>query len=173
MMKTILLIAVGEIDRGILSETAEALQKAFHFRTAIGKTIKVPERAFNPERGQYHSTMIINELSRIKKGHDLILGITDVDLYVPSLNFVFGEADILKGIAVVSLTRLREEFYRSRPDHKLFIERAMKEAIHEIGHLCGLDHCQDRRCIMYFSNSIKDTDMKGPGFCKSCERRLG
>lgn len=172
-MKTIAIIPVGDVSRESLSELARAIGNTFSFKTKISEAVKIPERAYNPKRRQYHSTMLIEELSRLKKEADLILGITDVDLFVPQLNFVFGEADILKGVAVISLTRLREEFYRSRPDKKLFVERAVKEAIHEIGHLCGLDHCHDRRCIMYFSNSIRDTDIKGPGFCKSCRVRLG
>ncbi|MFN3479990.1 MAG: archaemetzincin family Zn-dependent metalloprotease [Thermodesulfovibrionales bacterium] len=172
-MKTILLIPIGDINTEILGEVSKAIENTFPFKASTGKILKIPERAFNSRRNQYHSTIILNELSKNKRESDLVLGITDVDLYVPQLNFVFGEADILRGIAVISLTRLREEFYRARPDQKLLIERAIKEAIHEIGHLCGLDHCHDRRCIMYFSNSIRDTDIKGPGFCKPCRVRLG
>ncbi|MFN3396409.1 MAG: archaemetzincin family Zn-dependent metalloprotease [Thermodesulfovibrionales bacterium] len=172
-MKTVAIIPVGDVNRESLPELARAIGNTFSFKTKISEAVRIPERAYNPKRRQYHSTIIIEELSRLKREADLILGITDVDLYVPQLNFVFGEADILRGIAIISLTRLREEFYRARPDQKLFVDRAIKEAIHEIGHLCGLDHCHDRRCIMYFSNSIRDTDIKGPGFCKSCRVRLG
>lgn len=187
-MKTILLIPFGEIDQEILLNIgvtiehtfAHPVEQMFHhgllsrIRVRIAPPIPIPESAYNPRRKQYHSSMMIQELKGFREHQDdLILGIADVDLYVPQLNFVFGEADVLNGIAVISLTRLREEFYRSRPDQRLLIQRAIKEAIHEIGHLFGLDHCQDRKCIMFFSNSIRDTDIKGPGFCKSCKRRLG
>lgn len=172
-MKTLLLVPIGEIKEEVLEGIERAIEKTFLFKVTVSKAVDMPERAFNSKRRQYNSTLIIEELLRHKKSYDLALGITDVDLYVPQLNFVFGEADILNGTAIISLTRLREEFYRLRPNHSLFIERAIKEAIHEIGHLCGLDHCHDRRCIMFFSNSIRDTDIKGPGFCKSCKRKLG
>lgn len=186
-MKTILLIPLGEIDPEILLDIAISIEHVFghpdepnvlhvplsRLRVKIAPAIPIPEGAFNLKRGQYYSSLIIQELEGFKKqGYDLILGIADVDLYVPQLNFVFGEADVLRGIAVISLTRLREEFYRSWSDRRLLIQRAVKEAIHEIGHLFGLDHCQDRKCIMFFSNSIRDTDIKGPGFCKFCRRRL-
>lgn len=172
-MKTVLLIPVGNIEVDVIEEIRKAIEEAFSFKAKVVENARIPEKAFNPRRRQYHSTSIIEELGRLKDRYDLALGITDVDLYVPQLNFVFGEADVLRGVALISLTRLREEFYRARPDHKLFIERAIKEAIHEIGHLCGLDHCQDRRCIMFFSNSIRDTDIKGPGFCRYCKEILG
>lgn len=172
-MKTIAIIPIGDVNRENLSKIATEIKNTFSFRTKVSEVLKIPERAYNPKRRQYHSTIIIEELSKLRKGTDLVLGITDVDLFVPGLNFVFGEADILKGIAIISLKRLRQEFYKLRPDQNLLVERAIKEAIHEIGHLCGLEHCHDRRCIMYFSNSIWDTDMKGPGFCKSCQIKLG
>ncbi len=172
-MKTVLLIPLGEIDGRILTEIAIALEKTFPFKTTTAKPAEIPPEAFHARRRQYHSSSILNVLSHLKNGHDLILGITDVDLFVPSLNFVFGEADILRGTAIISLKRLGQEFYKLKPDEGLFVQRAVKEAIHEIGHLCGLEHCHDKRCIMSFSNSIRDTDRKGPDFCKSCRERLG
>ena len=91
--------------------------------------------------------------------------VSDVDLYVPGLNFVFGEADILKGIAIISLARLREEFYGLPSNEDLFKERALKEAVHELGHLYGLRHCTDPDCVMNFSNTLYDTDRKSCKFC--------
>jgi archaemetzincin len=99
--------------------------------------------------------------------------VPDIDLYVPELNFVFGEADVSSGITVISLTRLRPEFYGLRPDRNLLHERAIKEAIHEIGHTYGLGHCRNIKYIMHFSNSLKYTDIKGPGFCNICRSKLG
>jgi len=74
--------------------------------------------------------------------------------------------------AVISLARLRPEFYGSPPDAPLLLKRAVKEAIHELGHTHGLGHCRDPRCIMCFSNTLHDTDVKGPGFCAACGRKV-
>jgi archaemetzincin len=101
-----------------------------------------------------------------------LLGIIDEDIFIPELNFVFGVADMIGDAAIISLSRLRQEFYGLSPDRDLFLTRAAKEAIHEIGHTCGLVHCTDPLCIMYFSNSLVDTDKKGPDFCPYCKKRL-
>jgi archaemetzincin len=173
VMEGIYLIPIGTIDIEILKAIAKALNREFHIRTRIGDRIATPAHAYNRMRRQYHSTIILKELESSKPNNSTrILGIVDEDLFVPSLNFVFGEANISRGIALISLVRLRQEFYGLRPDKRLFQIRAIKEAIHEIGHTYGLAHCPNRGCIMHFSNSLRDTDIKGPGFCKSCSAKL-
>lgn len=173
-IEKILIISIGKVDPDILRNIAAALEKIYNCSVKIGAEIPLPQDSYNPKRRQYHSTIILKKVRAVKpKDFDRILGVTDMDLYVPELNFVFGEADMSSGSTVISLTRLRQEFYGLRPDDILFLERAIKEAVHEIGHTCGLNHCSDSRCIMYFSNSINDTDKKGPGFCNVCKNKLG
>ncbi|MEW6418114.1 MAG: archaemetzincin family Zn-dependent metalloprotease [Nitrospirota bacterium] len=173
-MKKILIVPVGKVDLDIFRNIGDALAKIFHCKVEFGREIPIPHDSYNSKRRQYHSTIILKKIQSTKpKDFDRMIGVTDEDLYVPELNFVFGEADISTGDTVISLTRLRQEFYGLRPDRRLFLERAIKEAVHEIGHTCGLNHCSNTRCIMYFSNSIKDTDIKGPGFCNICKSKLG
>jgi archaemetzincin len=174
IMKKILVVPIGSVDADILKNIANALGRIFRSKVELGKEIPIPQDSYDSKRKQYHSTIILRKMQGVKpKNFDLMLGVTDVDLYVPQLNFVFGEADVFSGVTVISLTRLRQEFYGLRPDKRVFHERAVKEAIHELGHTYGLDHCSNPKCIMYFSNSIRDTDRKGPGFCNKCRSTLG
>ena len=173
-MKGILILPIGNAEQGVIRSISDALSMTFHLKVATGKGMNIPENSYNSRRRQYHATTILKVMLAEKQGEfDLMLGVTDADLYVPELNFVFGEADVFSGAALISLARLRQEFYGLPADRRLFHERTTKEAIHEISHACGLDHCPDRKCIMYFSNTISDTDRKGPGFCRACQETLG
>jgi len=173
-MEGIIIIPIGKVDSEVLKDISDALKKVFHYKTEITHEISIPTNAFDAKRKQYHSTIILKKIKSVKPENvKRALGVIDEDLYVPELNFVFGEADIYSGVAaVISLTRLRQEFYGLNPDKRLFHLRAIKEAIHEIGHTYGLGHCQNPQCIMYFSNTIKDTDKKGPGFCNICRKKI-
>ncbi len=165
---------IGSIEQDILEGISESLRKMFPWRIRIEREIRLSEESYNPRRRQYNSSVILGKLKALKtRKSELILGVTNVDIYVAGLNFVFGEADTLSGVALISLTRLRQEFYGLQPDRRLFGERTAKEAVHELGHVCGLDHCDRPGCIMYFSDSISDTDRKGPGFCRLCKERIG
>jgi archaemetzincin len=169
----ILIIPMGSVAPDILKAISSSLEKIFHCHVETGSEKPIPQDSYDNRRKQYNSTTMLKALRSIKQGNfGRMLGVTDVDLYVPELNFVFGEADLLSGAAVISLTRLRQEFYGLPPDGKLFHERAIKEAIHELGHTYGLGHCQNPACIMYFSNSLVDTNGKGPGFCTNCSKTL-
>jgi len=128
-------------------------------------------QAYNPERKQYFSSELLACLKK-SEGDEKVVGIADVDLYVPRLNFVFGEADIVSGTAVVSLCRLRQEYYGLTSDEALFLERATKEIVHELGHTFGLGHCPNSKCVMHFSNSLADTDLKDMYFCNKCRPKI-
>jgi archaemetzincin len=106
-------------------------------------------------------------------GAERVLGLTYVDCYVPGLNFIFGQAASGRREAFVALPRLCQSFYGLPEDPALFRQRAIKEVVHELGHTWGLSRCPDPRCVMHFSNSLHDTDVKGPGFCSQCRDRLG
>jgi len=125
-----------------------------------------PAMAFDSFRNQYHSTRVLVELEESSRADrvDRILGISAFDLYVPGMNFVFGEARCPGRAAVIST-------YRLKPDEnmpELFESRIVKEAVHEIGHMLGLKHCPKSSCVMYFSERIADTDRKRDSFCLEC-----
>jgi archaemetzincin len=98
------------------------------------------------------------------------LGVTEVDLYTPELNFVFGEASPATQSAIFSLARLNPQAYGEPKDDALLIRRALKEALHELGHIFGLHHCENESCVMWFSNNLAETDRKGTDFCPKCAR---
>ena len=131
--------------------------------------VPIPDHSFEAERNQYHSTKILKELVRGAPPDSLkVLGVIEKDLCIPILTFVYGEAQ-LNGIgALVSLARLRQEFYGLPPDHALLRARAIKEAVHEIGHTFGLTHCADHACPMSLSNHVRQVDTKGAALCSRC-----
>jgi len=147
------------------------LSKIFSLEVEVLENIEIPLYSYNPRRKQYNSTLVLKELLKDKfKGYTL--AICDVDLYAEGLNFVFGEASFLNKICIISLTRLRQEYYGLPKNNNLFLERTLKEAVHELGHLFGLGHCSNPKCVMYFSNSILDTDKKDFNFCILCKKKL-
>ena len=163
---------VGEINHGILLQLKDRLHSVFGCPVVIGDPIAVPQEAFSPARKQYISDIFLETLKPCKKTHTYVLGITDVDLYTQGLNFVFGQADVEGGVSIISLHLLRQELYGLPANNDLLIERAQKEAVHELGHNLGMGHCDDGTCVMHFSNSLIDTDVKKPYFCNRCQPKL-
>lgn len=162
----------AEIPRGILIELKTRLQEAFGCPIDIKDPIPVPEEAFDPRRKQYLSDVLLEELKTIPRNTGMLLGTTEVNLFTSGLNFVFGQADSEAGVAVISLHLLRQEHYGLPPDEQLLMERALKEAVHELGHTFGMGHCPDGSCVMHFSNSLFDTDYKKTYFCSRCQPKL-
>jgi archaemetzincin len=97
-----------------------------------------------------------------------VIGLVDVDVYASGLNYVFGEAYLPGAAGLVSLWRLKPQFYGEAADADVFLERTIKESAHELGHTLGLQHCRHGYCVMHFSNSIFDTDKKQRFFCDQC-----
>ncbi|MDZ7373716.1 MAG: archaemetzincin family Zn-dependent metalloprotease [candidate division KSB1 bacterium] len=130
-------------------------------------------RAHDRFRNQYHSTEILAQLLRQAPRDTLrILGLTDLDLFIPVLTYVFGEAQLGGKAAVVSCYRLKNELYGLPPDNRLLQARLLKEAIHELGHTFHLLHCDDPSCVMRVSTYVEEIDYKGDRFCAACEARL-
>lgn len=168
------LLPVGDIENTVLNLLKSRLEKEFACDVKIREGWALPQEAYNPERRQHLSSSILRRLRKTlspRRG-ERILAICDVDLYVPQLNFVFGEAELEGHFAVISLARLRQSFYGLPENRVLFLERATKEAVHELGHTFGLRHCPDSRCVMHFSNSLLDTDRKEASFCTRCRKLL-
>ena len=128
--------------------------------------VKIPNQAYDPQRQQYNASILLQYLHE-QANHQRMLGVTDMDLYVEGLNFVFGVAESPGRVAVISLYRLSMGV-----DAFTFRERAVKEAVHELGHTFGLGHCPDSSCVMHFSNCLDDTDRKEKEYCPECRAKL-
>jgi archaemetzincin len=140
-------------------------------RVIVVAPLADPTDAYNSRRNQYHSTRILVLLERQvqRLPVDKLLGVVSLDLYVPNMNFVFGEARLPGRVGVISTCRLKPQ---SLHETEILHDRVVKEAIHEIGHMIGLRHCSNATCVMHFSERLADTDLKSPDLCKNCQSKL-
>jgi archaemetzincin len=165
---TIALAVIGDAPRSIIEELTPILRETFGAEIVAAPSLALPASSWNASRRQYLSTNLLDALASAKRPEwERLLGIADVDLYVPDLNFVFGEADSRRGVAVFSLARLR-----AGAAAQLFSRRAATEAIHELGHTYGLSHCDKPTCVMWFSNTLSESDRKGTRFCPEHAKEL-
>ena len=162
------LLAVGEVDRRLLEEVREELPRYFDIACEILPRSFNPEPCFHVERQQYHSSEILQRMRSIADGAWRVLGITPVDLYIPILKYVFGEAQVGGPCALVSFHRLRQEYYGLDPNDEILAARVVKESIHELGHTLGLKHCQDYRCAMASAHAVEWIDLREASLCNMC-----
>jgi archaemetzincin len=168
----VVLVSLGEVARALLVDAGAELARVFGVAASALPPQDRPRYAYNESRGQYHSAAILRRLSQLKGGDVPVLGLTDVDLFVPDAAFVFGDADRDAHAAIVSTARLRHgEGHDVEPER--LRRRVLVEAVHELGHLLGLSHCADSHCAMYLSHRPSDADRKGPGLCHQCRAALG
>lgn len=174
MKVNVVIIPIGNVDSKDVIYLENGLQARFGNCT-ITQSIKMPAEAYNSSRGQYSSEFLLQYLPKFSQeipNEAKVLGVTVEDLYVPDLNFVFGQAQLNGRYAIVSLKRLNPVFYGVAADRELYLHRMLKESVHELGHTLGLNHCPNKRCVMHFSNSLWDTDIKSDWFCGQCSAKI-
>jgi archaemetzincin len=157
----------------LLDDVGNRIAKVFSTKITIRPPRFDPEMAFDSSRGQYHSTAILESLlADGGNGTDHILGVAGIDLFIPILTYVFGEAQLDGRAAVVSTYRLDSSRYGLPGDAPLLRDRLAKEAIHELGHTAGLVHCHHSMCVMRSSTYVEDIDLKSADFCPDCLKEL-
>ena len=156
-----------------IDELEKSVYAVFGYHTKVANLDIDLERAFDKARQQYNSSSILLQIiSRPPVDAVKVLGVVNVDLFIPVLTFVFGEAQ-LRGIgSVIALHRLNNKFYGLAEDGELLTERLVKEAIHELGHNFGLIHCNNQSCVMKSSTYVEEVDQKSVEMCSRCQEML-
>lgn len=167
------IVPIGAVDRGLLEYLALTLPGSLGAPCVELSVGTNPRAAYDPARRQYHSSRLLAELRELDDADGAkILGVTEVDLFIPIFTFVFGEAQVGGRVALMSTHRLRQQFYGLPENRELLFVRAEKEALHELGHAFGLAHCRSFDCVMRLSNSVEDVDVKANDFCRLCDAKL-
>ena len=159
---------IGNIDSSLTDSIGREVKRIFGYRTEVVPFFDQLDFALNFERQQYYSTMILEKLAAMASARAVkLLGITTVDLFIPILTYVYGEAQIGGVACIISTCRLSEGISSSGSGQRLH-DRAVKEALHELGHTFKLRHCPERSCIMHYCRSIQDVDRKSDHLCRHC-----
>ncbi len=172
-MSYIYIVSIELEDPSYLETLESFIFNTFHVRTRRREFKVSLNDVFDPSRVQYNSSLILRQLIMNPPWNaEKILGVLDVDLFIPILTFVFGEAQ-LKGIgAVVSTHRLHNRFYGLPENRELMTDRLLKEAVHELGHTYGLIHCLQVNCVMNSSTYVENIDLKSAEFCPLCQKSI-
>jgi archaemetzincin len=178
IVQLILLPVQTDLDCSILDKLTNDISREFEnikltldIRVELQTATDFPF-SVNKRRNQWNSFKILEWLEKFRPNKATkILGIFDIDAYTAGFDFVFGEAFYRGRVAAIYLSRLRQEFYGLESNPPLFYERLVKEAIHELGHVYGLRHCKNSRCVMHFSTSLLDIDTKRRSFCRDCRKK--
>lgn len=168
----IAIVTFGPVEAAVIEYLCGALEPVFRLPVRQAAA-ELPLTGWDAERQQYVSEELVAATEEaLPPGAVCVLGLTEANLYAGDLDFIFGQAEVGGPAAVVSLHHLHPERTEHRPNRALFLRRALIESVHELGHTFGLTHCHLARCVMYFSESIEQSDVKGPGFCSLHRQRL-
>ncbi len=169
----IVVVPLGEVEFMLVNRLATNIGPVFGRSVDILKGMKTPEESYNVIRNQYYASIIHAKLERIKaNSRELIIGICEEDIYLPDEAYIIGHADSVLGASVVSLFRIRQEFYGLPENDNKIYTRLFKQSIHHIAHLFDMPSCKNPKCVNYFSQQMFDIDNKGEKFCDICRRQL-
>jgi archaemetzincin len=168
-VKTLYVVAIGNISAEVLDWVESVAAEWFVLPVRRLPGLPIPEGSYDEKRGQYKSVELMKAVAgSVPPDAAKILGVTEADLAIPTLTFLFGQAQLGGVVAVVSLCRLRQEFYGLPGDASLLRERMNKEVLHELGHTFGLVHCSEPKCAMSLATHIGMVDNKEARYCGRC-----
>ncbi len=169
-MAELKIIPFGKVPIEVLDAIAEELQSAYGIFAIIDNPLGLPKEFFNPVRHQFQSDKVLDFISN--RFRERTLAVTDSDIYTEKLSFIFGHAQVGGTASLISIHRLDPMLYKKQDKEGILIERSVKEAVHEIGHVLGLEHCDNTDCVMSFSNTVFDVDKKSKGLCERCKNKI-
>jgi archaemetzincin len=169
----ITLISFGYFGKHFLEKIAEAVKQEFNFPVIIKESHMDLSEFFDPGRRQYNGNKLLHAVNALTLPQTAkTVGLFSVDLFIPILTYIFGQAELNGQAGIASLFRLSNERYGIAPDDQLQLERFTKEVIHELGHTFGLIHCLVPDCVMRSSTYVEDIDQKDKHLCHNCRRQL-
>ena len=168
----ILISPVGDLSDELIEAIAGEIQRVFGFSTAIDSVLQDLSFALDQNRNQHHSTMILEQLAAVTPARAVrVIAIAQVDLFIPILTHVYGEAQLGGTACIVSTFRLNEDRSGMNISGK-YMDRIVKETIHELGHTFNLRHCPEDTCIMHYCRNEEDVDRKSDQLCRYCKVML-
>ena len=172
-MKALYLVAIGNVPEQVMAWIEGAAAEWFPAPVQRLEGRATPQSAYDAKRKQYQSVEIMKMLAQMAPPDSCrVLGVTEVDLAIPMLSFLFGQAQVDGSVALVSLCRLQQQFYGLPADEGIFHSRITKEVLHELGHTFGLVHCQDPKCPMSLATHILRVDEKEERYCARCGMQI-
>lgn len=171
--KKIILLSCGSFERGFLKRISGEVESVFRHLVVTEECHLDLSPFYNPARRQYDGDRLLHNIPLCtNSGYTKLIGLFRVDLYIPILTYIFGQAILGRNCAVASVYRLRNELYGLKQDEELLLSRTVKEVIHELGHTFGLIHCHSTTCVMRSSTYVEDIDLKDAAFCQQCRSLL-
>ncbi|TSA26707.1 MAG: hypothetical protein D4R67_07305 [Bacteroidetes bacterium] len=165
----ITLISFGYFEKNILEKISKEVSQEFLIPVKVKEGYLDLSDFLDASRRQYNGTDLLKEVD-VMYATDPVktIGLFSVDLYIPILTFIFGQAYLNGRSGISSHYRLSNERYGMKKDDVLMLERFTKEVIHELGHTFGLIHCHVPTCVMRSSTYVEDIDQKSMHLCAQC-----
>jgi archaemetzincin len=172
-LESIILISFGSFEKDLLEMIVQDVEHEFLLPVRIREGHLDLSEFYNSGRRQYDGFSLLKVVdAKFSEDATKTLGVFDVDLFIPILTYIFGQAYLNGRAGIASVYRLRNERYGMKKDEKLLVDRFRKEVIHELGHAFGLIHCHDQTCVMRSSTYVEDIDQKSNHLCNKCSAQI-
>lgn len=168
-MNAVFVLPLGTLDADIAATIEQGIRRVFGLDVCLMNAGQTPDHAFDARRRQYSSELILRDIiQQCPEGALRLLAVTTVDLFIPMLTFVYGQAQLNGRVSLVSTARMHQEFYDLKQDRPLTLSRILKESIHELSHTFGLIHCPLQSCMMSIATGTSQLDAKSEVLCSGC-----